>query len=368
MPFLFDFGISQEDPLSEQLVLDVHPDDRILSVASGGEVPLSLLALNEGVHIKAVDISADQVRLCRLKLLAALHLGFPQNGRFLGYGRLDESEREQLYQDAIRPHLSGEDAIFWDRHTRYIEKGIINAGRFEQYVRKMRLIGSLFIGKQNIHRLMECQTLEEQRQVFIDFIAPRKSLRLLFKIAFHPAVYRKRGLQEQALIHAGKNTGDRFYSKFQDFCINSLAAENYFLQYFLTGSCITDASFPEYLQPVYKNRLINNLNDFKLEAVSLQDALAEKEKGYYNKIHLSNLGDWLSEAHFGDLLTALKTHCPGGARICCRYLQKNHFAAGGTSEYSLDNALSLEAERKDRFPFYTIQSITLQGSNQTSVF
>jgi S-adenosylmethionine:diacylglycerol 3-amino-3-carboxypropyl transferase len=58
MAVLFDFGISQEDASTEQFVLGVNPADRILSVASGGEVPLSLLSLNDNITICAVDLSA----------------------------------------------------------------------------------------------------------------------------------------------------------------------------------------------------------------------------------------------------------------------------------------------------------------------
>lgn len=74
MAILFDFGISQEDPLTEQLVLDVKPTDQILSVASGGEVPLSLLSLNENITISAVDISEDSIIFNRTILKTDLFL------------------------------------------------------------------------------------------------------------------------------------------------------------------------------------------------------------------------------------------------------------------------------------------------------
>ena len=38
MKNLFDFGMSQEDPLSEQSVLNIQTGDSVLSLASGGEV------------------------------------------------------------------------------------------------------------------------------------------------------------------------------------------------------------------------------------------------------------------------------------------------------------------------------------------
>jgi S-adenosylmethionine:diacylglycerol 3-amino-3-carboxypropyl transferase len=359
MNHLFDFGISQEDPRSEQLALDLHPTDSILSVASGGEVPLSLASLVDDIRILAVDISESQVRLCRLKLLAALQIEFPLNGQFLGYAKMDGTLRKNLYHDRILPGLTPEDALYWSGNLSHIEQGIVGAGRFERYISKMRFASSLFIGKKNLYHLIHSGSLEEQKEYFLKHIATRKSLRSLFKIAFHPAIYKKRGLKEQALIHAGKTTGERFYGKFEDFCTSSPTSGNYFLQYFLTGSCITDESLPDFLQPANKSRLIKNLSGLELSAASWQDALRGKEKGYFNKLHLSNLGDWMSVEEFGDVLSLIDEQCDDNTRICCRYLQKNQFAEP-RSRFNIDHEFSAQIEKVDRFPFYTIQAITLE--------
>lgn len=360
MTTLFDFGISQEDPQSELQVLDIHANDRILSLASAGEVPLALMALRDSISVKAVDISESQVKLCRLKIATALHLEFPLNGQFLGYATLHKKKRTEIYQQLIRPKLSSEDALFWDLNIRFIEKGIINAGRFEQYIRKMRFVANLIIGRNNLHKLIECKTLDEQINVFNTNIATRKSLRLLFKIAFHPSVYKKRGLQEQALIHAGKTTGERFYSRFRDFCTSGLASHNYFLQYFLTGSCIKNEAFPEYLQPENKSRLISNLERFELETISIQNAIREKGEGYYNRFHLSNIGDWLSDEQFLELKALLKAKCISDTRICYRFLQKNHFSGLTDDVFKIDQSFSELVMNNDRFPFYTILAISLR--------
>lgn len=358
MAILFDFGISQEDALSEQLILDVKPNDRILSVASGGEVPLSLLSLNENIRICAVDISENQIKLCRLKLISALYLDFPLNGQFLGYAHLAGKIRNQFYGKYIRPHLPESDTIFWDQNLLQIENGVVNAGRFEQYISKMRFIITPFIGKENLLHLINSKNLNEQKMVFNQKIATRKSLQALFRIAFHPAIYKNRGLQEQALIHAGKSTGERFYSKFEDFCTSGLAAENYFLQYFLTGSCLNPKAFPSYLQAENKERLLNNSDKLELKTVSFQDALNEKDTGYFNKIHLSNLGDWMNEEDFAQLWKLLNTKCNPETPICYRYLQKNHLQRAGNLDFCINEELSALARQKDRFPFYEILSIT----------
>ncbi len=359
MAFLFDFGVSQEDPLTEQLVLDLKPGDRILSVASGGEVPLSLISLTDNLHITAVDISQAQINLCRIKLAAALCLGFPENGQFLGFDFMKPQRRIEIYRDVICQQLAEEEILFWDENLSVVGQGVISAGRFEQYIAKIRFFSNLFIGKKNLQRLIECPNLEDQKAIFKKYIASRKSLQLLFKVAFHPAVYKKRGLQEKALRHADKSTGERFYRKFESFCTANLASQNYFLQYFLTGRCQTPGAFPNYLQPRNRQRLKIFSDQLQFETISFEKKLREEERGVFNKIHLSNLGDWMSEEEFSDLRGLLMQKCLPGTILCSRYLQKNQFAYAGFAPFNIDEKCSEMAQSTDRFPFYTIFKIEL---------
>lgn len=358
MPFLFDFGVSQEDFRTEESVLKIADGDIVLSLASAGEVPLSILS-NCKVKITAVDISEKQIFLCKLKLACVLFIDFPQNGQFLGFGKIDKKSRAKIYFDIIRPHLSSEEIIFWDRNLKFIKNGVINAGRFEHYMNQLRFLVFMIIGRKNIFNLIKSKNLKEQTEIFDKKIASRKSLQWLFKVAFHPKIYKNRGLSEQALIHANKTTGERFYLKFRNLCTTTLSSENYFLQYFLIGYCLNNNAFPQYLKPEYKEQIINNLSDFEICNISLQTELSEKEKGFYTKIHLSNLGDWLTETDFEALIQLLKNKCVAGTRICYRYLQKNHFATNKFSGFEIDEKLSEAAYLKDRFPFYNIISLTM---------
>jgi S-adenosylmethionine:diacylglycerol 3-amino-3-carboxypropyl transferase len=357
---LFDFGLSQEDPLTEQNLLEIQPFDRILSVASGGEVPLSLLSLNDNISITAVDLLVPQIMLCRLKLVSALNVDFPLNGQFLGYSPMKRLKRREIFEEIIKPELNENEIAFWEHNFKYIETGVVGSGRFERYIKKMRYAAWLIIGKQNLLSLIACKTQEEQNEIFHKLIATRKSLHFLFKIAFHPKLYKKRGLQEQALIHARKDTGERFYKRFEDFCTGNLASTNYFLQYFLTGKCTTDDSYPEYLQPHNRSRLLSNLKNLELKPISFQEAIREKGHGFFNKIHFSNLGDWMESDNFSDTMQLLKTHCPAGTKICYRYLQKDHLPAAGIYGIIADRSVSEAIQKKDRFPFYTTYLLTIE--------
>ena len=360
-PFLFDFGVSQEDPLTEIRILELQPGDTVLSLASAGDVPLSLLSVIENIRIKAVDISETQIKLCRLKLASAIHLECPENGQFLGYSAMDKEIRKELYSNKIRPHLSDDDASFWDQNITAIGNGVINSGRFERYIKKLKAVAALFIGTKNLTALINAGSLEDQKRIFDNKIATRKSLQLLFRIAFHPAIYKKRGLQEQALIHANKTTGERFYSKFRDFCTSNPGSLNYFLQYFLTGSCHSQEALPEFLQKTNSERLRKNAGMIEFETLSVQDAIISGGKGHFNKIHLSNLGDWSDKDQFISLMELIRNNCNPGILICYRYLQKNHFYSFRGEGFISDNESATLAEKSDRFPFYGILKIILNS-------
>jgi len=360
MPHLYDFGMSQEDPLTEFQVLQIQEYDHLLCVASGGEVPLTILCLQPGVKITAVDISETQLALCRLKLQAAIALPFPLNGQFLGYAHLDKRSRREIYFDKIHPHLTTEDQNFWQEHLTAIEKGVVNSGRFEGYIKRLRKIASLLIGNKNIRALLACNNIKEQQELFDASIANRRALKYLFRIAFHPVVYKKRGLSSRALMHAHKNTGELFFNKFRNFCTATPAKKNYFLQYFLLGTCTLNEAFPEYLRENSRSILSANRYNLNFKNALLQDELASSTSGSFTKIHLSNIGDWMSKEDFHFFLDTLNNTSNYKIILCYRFLQKNHF-----EHCSLDSGrfdiTSVNSDLTDRFPFYSVLSIQGHG-------
>jgi S-adenosylmethionine-diacylglycerol 3-amino-3-carboxypropyl transferase len=356
---LYDFGLSQEDPLTELHMLNIGPHDNVLCIASGGEVPLTLFCLRPGVKITAVDISASQIMLCRLKKEAAIRLPFPQNALFLGYGGMEATARKSTFIKRILPYLPAEEAAFWMQHLNAIEKGVVNAGRFEGFLRRLRGVVQLLVGKNNLREIIKSPTVDEQRKIFDERIGSRKLLRWIFHLAFHPKVYKNRGISGQGLIHMQSNTGEVFFNKFRNFCTVTPAGQNYFLHYFLMGECTGIEAFPEFLLDKYRGRLADFREKLVFKQISLEDELAAHPRGTYPKIHFSNIGDWMTKQAFDRLLETVCTHCSDDSKLLYRYLQKDHFETG-----TLCNGRFIvqpvHAER-DRFPFYNLISIKPHG-------
>lgn len=101
--YLYDFGVSQDDTLSELRALELISGDRVLCIASAGEVPLELLVnSDQSITIDAVDIAPSQLMLSNLKLQAALALDTEEAARFLGYLTSNKESRKNGFSKPKR--------------------------------------------------------------------------------------------------------------------------------------------------------------------------------------------------------------------------------------------------------------------------
>jgi S-adenosylmethionine:diacylglycerol 3-amino-3-carboxypropyl transferase len=245
MSHIFDFGISQDDASIEKQALDIKDGDSLLCISSAGEVPLNLLALNN-IKIQAIDISENQNHLVRLKLGAIRSLEPFEAAKFLGFMKTTKEHRIKLF-NRVSEFLSEEDLLFWDINSKVIEKGPICTARFEKYIRKYNRIALMIIGRRNLLRLFELDSIKEQND-FFDTKINSYLLEKIFQIAFHPRFYKNKGIASEGFIHNDeKNIGALFFNKFKDFCCGTLARKNYYLQFTFFNQIIFPEAFPEYL-------------------------------------------------------------------------------------------------------------------------
>jgi len=356
MSFLYNYGISQEDALTEFKALDLNKGDSLLCIASAGEIPLNITALAD-VRIFAADVSADQIRLCRIKQLAALNADQIEAASFLGYMDLDERERERIFRDYIIPSLSENDRKYWSENLGAIKGGVINSGRFEMFMRKVTDVGRLIVGKKNLNSLFECNSVEEQRDIF-DKKITGLIVNGIFRIAFHPWIYKNRGIDPAGLTHSGaRNIGEFFFLRFRNFCCNTLSRENYFLQYTFFNRILFPEALPEFLQQQFHPMFVKNINNIEYSETSFEKALENAEPGQFNKIHISNIGDWMSKEAMAQVFRLIRDKTLPGARIVMRYIHLNHKIPDLVPELVADYNLGEELALKDRYPFYSIVPI-----------
>src|SRR4030043_1776748 len=165
MNFLYNYGISQEEALTEYKALELTEGDSLLCIASAGEIPLNIAAMAD-IKIIAADVSVNQIRLCKIKQSTALNCDPIKGASFLGYMNMHGSERERIFRDDISPYLSEDDRKFWQENHDAVREGVIKSGRFEKYMQKVTNIGRFIVGKKNLYSLFECNSIGELEQLF----------------------------------------------------------------------------------------------------------------------------------------------------------------------------------------------------------
>ncbi|MEQ1577459.1 MAG: DUF3419 family protein [Hyphomicrobium sp.] len=101
-----------EDPEVDMAALEIDPQSRIVTIASGGCNIMSYLTANPA-QIYAVDLNATHVALVKLKLAAARHL--PDHTSFFQFfGNARTKANVSLYDTVLAPRLDGETRAYWE--------------------------------------------------------------------------------------------------------------------------------------------------------------------------------------------------------------------------------------------------------------
>ncbi|MDR8394399.1 BtaA family protein [Aliifodinibius sp. S!AR15-10] len=354
--YLYDFGVSQDDPRSEVRALKPVLGDRILCIASAGEVPLELLVnSHESITIDAVDIAESQLFLSNLKLKASVSLQTEDAARFLGYLPSDRSNRMAWFEQ-IMDTLPDQEMSFWLDNPQAFEHGPIHLGRYETYIARFAPLGRWLLGGyRKILGLFETKGIEAQKEYF-DHELRTGLLKNLFKLMFHRRLYRRGGIPEQGLIHMGQqNIGLRFYAKFRDFCTNTSVRENWMLQFVLFNRVLFEEALPSYLRPAGRERLQTEQERLQFIKVPYTDILETADRGHYNKFALSNVSDWLTEDDFMALMDIISQRAGDNARGLTRYIHSSGIVPSRLPDnIQLDYAWGKQLQDEDRFPFYSL--------------
>jgi S-adenosylmethionine-diacylglycerol 3-amino-3-carboxypropyl transferase len=356
----YSFGLSQEDERTEARALQLEKGDRVLCIASAGEMPLSLLALGAG-EVVAVDIDARQIFLTELKLAAIRALDRLDALRFLGYLPSSRAERRRLFA-AVHPLIPEGRRAFWNTHRRAIDRGPIWAGRYERYIRLLFALARPVLHRRSVEALFEQPSLDAQRAHF-DRSIGRPVVRAIFRVAFDPRIFARGGMDPRSLRHrqSPQPLGEQYFARFRAFCTDHPARENHLLQLTLLGRLVDPAASPACLTPEGIAVLRERHARLDPRHCEIGRCLSAEPAGRFDKVHLSNLTDWLSQAEFDGLLRTLTERVLRG-RAVWRYLHVNREVPDNLRDrLRVDPELGADLAQRDRFPFYGIVPVSIGG-------
>ncbi len=227
--------------LSEALAVTAR--DRVLSITSGGDNTLSLL-LEGPQGVVSIDRNAAQNHLLALKVAAARYLNYEEYLEFLG---VRESRRRMALFEKLYDGLPPEAQAWWRRHPGYLQRGAIHSGRFERFTAWCaRYLVPLIHSKKMVARLLSCQTIDEQRQLYRR-AWDSKRWRLFFSVVSHRSILKRYARHPDMFAYAkGKSAPETYRARLERLLTSVPVRGNFFLHYGLTGT-YGDA-LPPYLE------------------------------------------------------------------------------------------------------------------------
>lgn len=288
--------------------LQPGPGVRVLSIASAGDNTLALLA--EGTEVVAADLSAAQLACLELRCVAFRELGYEQLLSFLGVH--DTECRLQTYQVLAR-QLSPASRRFWDEHPMWIVRGIIHAGRFENYFRTFRTrVLPLIHSRTTVLDLLQPRSRAERQQFWQQRWNNRR-WRWLFRLFFSRFLLGRLGRDPEFFRYVEGSVSERIMSRARYGLTELPTHDNPFLAYIATGNFQT--SLPRYLRAEYFEAIRSRLDRLTLFHGPIEQAVRVHGADGFDAFNLSDIFEYVDEPTASTLYRELLDAARPSARL-----------------------------------------------------
>ena len=298
-----------EDPDVDLAALDIGPQHRLLTIASGGCNVLNYLAADPG-RIIAVDLNPNHVALTRLKLAALANL--PDYETFFRFfGKANDKANRAAYDTYLAGKLDADTRRHWEKriplHGRRINmfaRNLYRYGLLGRFIGILHVVAKLH-GKRLEH-MLEAKTPAEQRAMFERLIAPlfnNKSIRLiskspvsLYALGIPPAQY-------DELMGSNANVMAVLRERVERLACDFPIHENYFAwQAFGRGYDVANReAVPAYLREDIYDVIRQRVDRVEVNHASLTDFLKRQNAGSLHRYVLLDSQDWMSPAQAASL-------------------------------------------------------------------
>jgi S-adenosylmethionine-diacylglycerol 3-amino-3-carboxypropyl transferase len=293
-----------EDPDIDLEALNIGPEHRLITIASGGCNVLNYLAAGPE-RIIAVDLNPNHIALTRLKLQALSHLP-DYDAFFRFFGSAKDKENRNLFDSFLAERLDPETRKYWERHMplrgrriNMFARNLYRYGLLGRFIGVLHTIARLH-GKR-LQDILDARTPEEQRANFEQSIAPLFDNKLIRFLSKMPISYYGLGIppaQYDELVAAAADGNpittlrDRVERLACDFPI----AENYFAWQAFGRGYDTEAriAVPAYLREDKYELIKSRADRVDVHHASMIDFLEAQPKGSLHRYVLLDAQDWMS--------------------------------------------------------------------------
>ncbi|WP_319771879.1 DUF3419 family protein [Breoghania sp.] len=343
-----------EDPEVDMEALQLGPESRMVTIASGGCNVLSYLTANPA-EIVAVDLNRAHVALTQLKLAAAKHMpGYEAFYRF--FGEADEKANISAYHRFLKDRLDPETRGYWQgrslsgwgrRRITLFSRDLYYHGLLGYFIGAGHFVARLYgIDPKD---MLRARSMDEQRTFFDTALAPIFDKRLvrwatskkmsLYGLGIPPAQY-------EALASAGG--GDMagvLRQRLEKLACDFPMSENYFAWQAFSrgyaplgegkGSSGPAGPLPPYLKARHFDEIRVRADRVAVVNRSFTEHLGQQEAGSLDAYVLLDAQDWMTDAQLNALWSEITRTARKGARVIFRTAAEPTLLPGRVDEATL---------------------------------
>lgn len=355
-----------EDPLVDMEALQINSDSRIVTIASGGCNVLSYL-VEDPAEINAVDLNRAHVALNRLKICAAREL--PDYEAFYKFfGVADDKENVKIYDKYLKPKLDQTSRDYWEKRNLSGKRRIsMFAGNVYRHGLLGKCIGTGHLVAKLYGRdpkdMLQASSLEEQRDIFDNVLAPLFDKRLIRWIMNSPMSLYGLGIppaQYEALATAGNgDMASVVRSRLEKLACDFDISDNYFAwqAFGRTYGEPGHMSLPPYLQERYYEDVRSRVERVDVNQISFTEFLLGRDDQSLDRYILLDAQDWMTDQDLTAIWSEITRTARPGARAIFRTAADERLLPGRIPDEILDRwsyneEYCRELSAKDRSSIY----------------
>lgn len=342
-----------EDPEADMAALDIRRDSRLITIASGSCNALSYLTADPAAII-AVDLNAAHLALGRLKIAAVRHLPDYDHLRRL-LAEADHAGNVALYRDLLAPHLDAASRRYWDgrdlagrRRIEGFANGIYKRGLLGNFIGLAHLLARLH--RVDPREILAAETLEDQRRVFDQKLAPIFDRRLVRWLTDKPAALFGLGIPpaQFAALAGEDRMADVLRKRLEKLACHFPVNDNYFAwQAFGRGyGRGPEHPLPPYLRPENYDLVRARIDRLEIHQVNFIDHLAAQPDASLDRYVLLDAQDWMDDATLTRLWAEITRTARPGSRVLFRTAAEPSLLPGRVPEEILSRWDYAEAESR----------------------
>jgi len=319
------YSSCNEDSLTEIKALNIKETDEIICVTGSGGRVLNLLT-QKPKRIVAIDLNPIQNWLLELKMAAIKNLDYDNYVKFLGLKPC--KERLELF-DKLKNDLSEDAYRFWGNKKRLIRNGVLYQGILEKYCKHFSNGLKAFMGEK-VDKILSFDNLKEQQHYYENVWKNDDNLKKF--IESHDV--NKSGSNHTLYYGKGYGFDDFIYQALDKGFKTGLVRDNYYLCMVIDGSYERATTLPMCLEKENYALLKDNLDRIEIVTNEIVTYLKGLNSHTLDKFSISDLGGYLDDKEYNELLQNIIRTSRKDAILCARYISGEGAQKSIPAEYS----------------------------------